>query len=202
MQMPTINSQNCFWVAYLFIHSFLCWWQRGKASAIEDVFNMSHTMSAWGSSQLPPPPGTAAQLQGQDTQPPLQEGVAFGMWRVPWWVGHGPLPVGQWVSSTVEIPSRPPEKLREITPRLVTHRGHYWTLSNMATSHRSHWRMDLGLLLLTASGKMNVLIPRVSFFQWTFPCWAAISISCCHRAETCYLWDPSFLALSMMNLTF
>lgn len=55
MQMPTINSQNCFWVAYLFIHSFLCWWQRGKASAIEDVFNMSHTMSAWGSSQLPPP---------------------------------------------------------------------------------------------------------------------------------------------------
>lgn len=52
MQLPTINSQNCFRVAYLviyfFTYAYLCWWQRGKASAIQDVFSMSDTVSAWG----------------------------------------------------------------------------------------------------------------------------------------------------------
>lgn len=200
MQLPTINSQNCFWVAYLFIHS--CVGDREEKHQPYRMFLICHTWCQPGGVHSYPPPRYSSPLTGPGHSLHSRKAMAFGMWRVPWWVGHGPLPVGQWVFSTVEIPSRPPEKLWESTPRLVTHRGHYWTPSNMATSHRSHRRMDLGLSFLTASGKMNVLIPRVSFFQWTFPCWAGISISCSHRPESCYLWDPSFLAFSTMNLTF
>lgn len=71
-------------------------------------------------------------------------------------------------------------------------RGHYWSPSNMATSDRSHWRLDLELSVLTVSGRRNFLILSVSYFQWTFPCWAGISISCCHRAYICHLLRPIF----------
>lgn len=150
------------------------------------------------------PPGTAAQWQGQDPQPPL----AFGMWRVPNGTpanGHSggwDVVLCQWDSDSPALgdPLWSTRKALGEHPQ-AGHTGR--TLLNpFQRGHRSHWKMDHELSFLTASGKINVLTLRVSFFQWTFPCWAGISISCCHRADSCSLWDPSFLALGMMNLTF
>lgn len=75
---------------------------------------MSHTVPAWGGSQLPP--GAAAQFQGQDTQPALQGGDGIRDGR------GAPLPLG--VSRAVGIPSGAPGRLWESAPSLVTQGGH------------------------------------------------------------------------------
>lgn len=143
------------------------------------------------------PPGTAAQFQAGHSGRGWHLGCeeCCGGWDVL---------LCQWDSESPVLwdPLCTPERLWEGTPRLLTQAGLCWAPSSTATSHRSHCKTGLGLSFLTASGKINVLILRVSFFQWTFPCWAGISISCWHRADSCSLWDPSFLALSTKNLTF
>lgn len=57
-------------------------------------------MSAWGVHSCPPPPQYSSPLTGPGHSLHSRKAMAFAMWRVPWWVGHGPLPVGQWVFST------------------------------------------------------------------------------------------------------
>lgn len=70
----------------------------------------------------------------------------------------------QWDSESPVLwdPLCTPERLWEGTPRLLTQAGLCWAPSSTATSHRSHCKTGLGLSFLTASGKINVLILRVS----------------------------------------
>lgn len=168
MQLPTINSQNCFRVAYLVIYLFMhtCVGDREEKHQPCRMFLVCHTLWQPGGVHSCPP-GGAAQFQGQDTPVQEEDGICD--------VGRAVVG-GTWSSASGTM------SLQHCEDPLWTTRKAQWKhpqaghtgrtlLNSFQHGHitQSHWKMDLELSFLTASRKINVLILRVSFFQGIFP---------------------------------
>lgn len=65
-------------------------------------------------------------------------------------------------------------------------------LTSIQHGHIRQIPLGAGPWILIPHSKWSFLILRVSYFQWTFPCWVGISISCCHRAYIYHLLRPTF----------
>lgn len=80
----------------------------------------------------------------------------------------------------------------------VSKNGEVTDRTLLISSQHSHSRQipletERELSFLAVSGRRNLPIIRVSHFQWTFPYWAGMSISWCHRAYTCHILRSTFL---------
>lgn len=193
MQLPTINSQNCFRAAclviYLFLHTCVGDWEEKHQP--HRMLSACHTQCQPGG--LPAGPRCCSPAPGPG-QPACTAGRGWHLGGEECWGGWDVL-LCQWESPGLWGSLWSTRKALGEHPQAGHTGGTLLNSFNVATSHRSHWNMELELSFLTASGKINVLILRVSFLQWTFPCWAGVSISCCHRAEQLLSLGPIFPCL-------
>lgn len=196
-------QQEIHKIAFWVVCFFLCWRHRQKASAILG-FNVSYTMSACRSSQLPQQVQTA-HLQRRYTQPPLQ---ACEDWHDGWDMicyhqdnkspppdqsldhqrGTGRAPPGwshQRLGSWLHISFLPVLWLHISFLYRQSENGEVKERTLLTSIQHGHTRqipLAAGPWILIPHSKWSLLILRVSYLRWTFPCWAVISISCCHRA--------------------